>query len=208
MDDLQGARSAVLAAGAPGAITLARHGRPALSRRVKLSAQQYGDWWADYEIGGLDPAQSPPPALRAAADSAKALFSSTRRRATESAEALGVGRPFVSDPVFVEAPLPAPPWPAFVRFSPVAWGTISRTLWWFFNHHGGQETRRLAETRAELAAERLLAAARDGEVFLIAHGFFNAMVGRALRARGWRCTQDGGYGYWSARRFEISARGR
>jgi hypothetical protein len=32
------------------------------------------------------------------------------------------------------------------------------------------------------------------------------MVGRALRRRGWRCTEDGGFSYWSARRFELSQR--
>lgn len=36
----------------PGVITLARHGEPALSRKVTLNAPQYGDWWARYEEGG------------------------------------------------------------------------------------------------------------------------------------------------------------
>jgi hypothetical protein len=39
-------------------------------------------------------------------------------------------------------------------------------------------------------------------VLLLAHGFFNAMIARVLRRQGWRCTEDGGYAYWSIRRFE------
>src|SRR5450759_151731 len=43
----------------PGAVILARHGQPALSRRCVLSADQYREWWADYETGGLLEGQTP-----------------------------------------------------------------------------------------------------------------------------------------------------
>ncbi|HCQ54469.1 MAG TPA: histidine phosphatase family protein, partial [Brevundimonas diminuta] len=36
-----------------GAITLARHGEPALSRKCMITSDQYRDWWGRYEIGGL-----------------------------------------------------------------------------------------------------------------------------------------------------------
>jgi hypothetical protein len=42
---------------------------------------------------------------------------------------------------------------------------------------------------------------------VLAHGFFNAMIARSLGRRGWRCTVNGGYGYWSARRFEAPSIG-
>src|SRR5690606_5890626 len=53
--------------GRPGAIILTRHGEPALSRKCMLTATQYGDWWARYEVGGLLAGQTPPPELMAAA---------------------------------------------------------------------------------------------------------------------------------------------
>ena len=34
------------------------------------------------------------------------------------------------------------------------------------------------------------------------NGFFNELIGRALKARGWKLVRDGGYRYWSMRRFE------
>ena len=37
---------------------------------------------------------------------------------------------------------------------------------------------------------------------VLAHGFFNFMIGRALRRRGWRLVSSQGYKYWSTRRFE------
>ena len=51
----------------PGAIILARHGEPALSRKCLLTTDQYRDWWAKYEVGGLLAGQTPPPALLATA---------------------------------------------------------------------------------------------------------------------------------------------
>jgi hypothetical protein len=105
-----------------GAILLARHGEPALCRRVRLDWAGYQRWWASYEEGGLLHGQSPPPELIRTARRAGAVFSSSRRRSVETARAVvGEGR-FRSDPVFIEAPLPPPRWPAFVRLSPRAWG--------------------------------------------------------------------------------------
>ena len=36
----------------PGVIVLARHGEPSLSRKVKLTAAEYRDFWASYEVRG------------------------------------------------------------------------------------------------------------------------------------------------------------
>ena len=190
-------------AAAPGAIVLARHGEPALSRRVRLDAAGYRRWWASYEDGGLLHGQTPPPELMQAAASAGVVFASVRRRSLETARAIVGPTGFRSDPVFVEAPLPPPPLPRFIKLSPRSWGVIARTAWWFFGHSEGQESRDGATARAREAASRLVAAAEEGgDVVLLAHGFFNAMIGRELKARGWRRVSTGGYRYWCAQRFE------
>jgi broad specificity phosphatase PhoE len=189
----------------PGAVILARHGQPALSRRCMLSADQYREWWADYEIGGLAEGQSPPQPLMDTAQRAGFIIASTRPRSVEKATALSSGRAFAEDPLFVEAPLPPPHWPRWLKLSPRVWGGVSRFWWWVFNQHDQQESRREAESRADEAAEQLIALAAGGQdVLVVAHGFFNTMVGLALRRRGWRCVEDGGFSYWSARRFELS----
>lgn len=185
----------------PGGITLARHGEPALSRRIRLNAQGYRRWWAAYEEGGILPDQAPPEGLVEAARHARTTFVSTRRRAQETAETVVAGRPCERDAVFVEAPLPPPPLPGFVRLKPRTWGFVARFAWWWFDHHAGEESQRQATRRAEAAAERLALAAAEGDVLLVAHGFFNLMIGLALQKRGWKLVEKTGFGYWSMRRY-------
>ena len=188
----------------PGAIILTRHGKPALSRKCLLTAQGYGRWWADYERLGLFPGQTAPAALSGTAVAAGTLISSSRPRARESAALAAPGREVLVEPLFIEAPLPPPPLPEWIRLSPRFWGVVSRFWWHVFNNHGGQETRVEAEARAERAADRVVTAAEGGrDVVVFAHGYFNHMVGAALKARGWRLTANQGFKYWSQRRFEM-----
>ena len=192
-----------LVATRPGAIILTRHGEPALSRKCLITARQYGDWWARYEIGGLLAGQTPPAELVAAAQGAGAIYASTRQRAQETAAAVSAGREVMSDVMFIEAPLPPPPVPEWIRLSPKWWGVVSRFWWHAFDHHDGQETRAQAEARADQAARKLIARAEGGQdVLVFAHGYFNHMVGRALKSDGWKLVQNQGFKYWSQRRYE------
>jgi len=186
-----------------GAIVLARHGEPAISRKVRLSSRQYREFWASYEVLGLLPGQSPPKTLMGFVERCGTLVASTRLRSIESAEALAQGRSFSREAMLVEAPLPPPDWPEWLRLSPRLWGFIARVWWWFFDHHEGGESRGQAEVRADAAAQMLEGLAAQGQdVVVLAHGFFNFMIGRALRRRGWRLVHSEGWKYWSMRRFE------
>ncbi len=185
-----------------GAIVLARHGEPALSRKVRLTARQYGDWWALYEAGGILAGQTPPGHLVEAAGRADLIYTSTRLRSIETAQALASDRDVSQDVQFIEAPLPPPPWPDFIRLSPKTWGFVSRVSWWL-GHHGGQETRPQAQRRAKEAARHLHELAASGSnVLVVAHGFFNTMIGADLRKLGWRCVRGRGWRYWSTRYYE------
>lgn len=186
----------------PGAVILARHGEPGLSRKVKVNAAGYRQWWAAYEAVGLAPDQAPPAGLKAACEKAGFIVASTRPRSVETAKLLSRGRTFAEDPLLVEAPLPPPALPGWIKLSPRTWGLLSRTCWWFLDYHE-HETRAQAQVRADEAARQLAALASGGQdVLVVAHGFFNAMVGRALIRQGWRCIDGRGYRYWSARRYE------
>jgi broad specificity phosphatase PhoE len=186
----------------PGGIVIARHAEPALSRKVRLSAREYRDWWTRYEAGGILTGQTPPEHLKEVAAKAGVVYTSTRVRAIETARVLVGDRELKSEVVFIEAPLPPPPWPDVLKFSPKAWGVISRLSWWF-GGHAGEETRQQAEKRAAAAARLLHEAALGGQdVLAVAHGFFNSMIGAELRRLGWRCVKGRGYKYWSTRYFE------
>jgi broad specificity phosphatase PhoE len=192
-----------LVAQKPGAIILTRHGEPALSRKCLITSDQYRDWWGKYEVGGLLAGQTPPPELLVAAEGAGVIYASTRPRAQETAMAAARGKEFVSDALFIEAPLPPPRFPSWFKLSPKWWGVVSRFWWHAFDHHDGQETRRQAEARAEQAAQVLIERASGGrDVLVFAHGYFNHMVGARLKADGWRLSHNQGFRYWSQRRYE------
>lgn len=186
-----------------GAITLARHGRPALSRKCLLNARGYIDWWTLYDLGGLQEGQTAPDALVDTASKSDVILASSLRRAQETAQAVAQGREFMTDALFVEAPLPPPRLPDWFKLPPRIWGVVARIWWHLFNRHNASETRAEAESRAERAAQRLIDEAGQGrDVLLLAHGYFNHMIGKALKARGWSLTLDQGFKYWSQRRFE------
>jgi broad specificity phosphatase PhoE len=185
-----------------GVIPLARHGEPNISRKVRLCAAEYAAWWGRYEETGLRPGQSAPEGLRAAAREAGLILCSTRPRSIESARAIAGEREVEIDIRFIEAPLPPPRWPSWFKLSPRHWGAVSRFWWWFFNHHEGQERRKAAQLRADEAADYLTTLADGGDdVVLIAHGFFNFMIGRSLKRRGWSLVDNQGHNYWASRQF-------
>ena len=187
----------------PGAIVLARHGKPALSRRVWLSSAEYVDWWARYEEGGLYAPQSPPAELFETAKNAAVLLTSSRRRATETGDAVVGGRAYVSKDLFIEAPLPPPRLPSWFKMPPRLWGVVSRLFWHMSGSAAGGETCKQAEQRAGRAADYLIDQAEGGQdVLLLAHGYFNFMIGKQLLARGWKLTLNRGFKYWRQRRFE------
>ena len=88
-----------------GQIILARHGEPALSRKVMLDAAGYGEFWARYEIGGLLPGQTPPDRLKRFVADCGTLVTSTRLRAIQSAQSVVGDKPFDRYEILIEAPL-------------------------------------------------------------------------------------------------------
>jgi broad specificity phosphatase PhoE len=187
----------------PGAITLARHGRPHADRTVRLDGAGYRHWWAAYDTVGLHPGDDTPPRdIVEAAQRANVLLASGLPRAVATAQAVAPGRPVGIETLFVEAPLPLPPLPRLLQFKPPTWGVLARIIWWL-GYSAGQESRAEATDRAERAADLLveIASAGDG-VMVFAHGWFNRMLRPALGRRFYDCVQDGGDSYWSFRTYE------
>ena len=126
-------------------IILVRHGKPALSRKVRLSWREYRDWWKQYDVGGIIPDQKVPQKVQDWAGKADIFYSSSLRRAIESLE-LAAGRsPDIILDELVEAPLPSPPIPLKLR--PKSWGTWSRIVW-CIGWSDGMESRPEARKRA------------------------------------------------------------
>jgi len=187
-----------------GPIVIARHGKPALDRNVgpKLSWQDYVDWWARYEAGGLLEGQAPPDTLKDIVSDAAVYLASPRKRAAETARLAAPHADFTFDPLFMEAPLP-PPRFRRARFLPKTWNVLARAAWLRGHTFDGAESVTAARHRAVRGAERLHALSSQGKVFLAGHGWFNRMMRPELKRLGWRCVADGGDKYWSFRVYEF-----
>lgn len=187
-------------------IVTARHGRPNVDRSVKITAREYGFWWANYDKTGLAPDQEPPQSLIDIASEAEVVLCSTLPRAIETADKVVSGARIVpQDAMFVEAPLPPPPFfPDLIKLTPTTWGVISRIFWFLGYAPHGVENHAKARKRVRLVADRLIKEVEkaDGDVLLCAHGYLNWMIHRVLIKRGWELVDhQGGNDYWSHRAY-------
>lgn len=189
-----------------GRIITARHGRPNLSRDMRISARAYGDWWKRYDASGLHPDETPPKELVALAEQASTVLSSTLPRAVETARQVTRGRRSVpAEALFVEAPLPPPPVP-YLKLRPGQWGVVSRAFWVLGFAPEGVERVHDTWKRVDSIVAALSSHAEKGDVLLCAHGYLNWMIHRRLLRRGWAMRQqDGGHHYWSWRVYEVAA---
>ena len=184
-------------------IIICRHGKPALSKKVRLTWQGYEGWWKRYDEAGLDKKRNKkiPKRVKKLGGEASLIISSTLPRAIESAQ-LASGR----DPdhilqELVEAALPPPNLGRYMT-NPVVWGTISRISWWL-GFHRDQESRPQAEARAEIAAKMLTNMALDDKiVFVACHGWFGRMLKNPMRRNGWSMVASYGDRHWCHRRYE------
>lgn len=188
-----------------GRIITARHGRPNLARDLTMTSREYGDWWARYDASGLHPDETPPASLVDLAGRASTVLSSTLPRAIETArEVTGGTRKVPADATFVEAPLPPPPAPGWIRLRPGQWGVVSRIFWILGYAPPGVENVGETWKRVDSIVDRLSELSEGGDVLLCAHGFLNWMIDRRLRRAGWRrAARDGGNHYWSWRVYEA-----
>jgi len=182
-------------------IILIRHGRPAIDVAPRTSHGGFRTYIDDYEAAGLDPGSAPPEELQDLVKELDAVFTSGKPRAHQSAKALAPNAELIADPLFVEAPLASPRIP-LLRMKVPKWAVVARILW-HAGYHPEIENYRRAKSRAASAADILMRRAReDGQAALVAHGYFNLMIGRELRHRGFTKTGSHRAQYWNAVIYE------
>ncbi|MBU6297709.1 MAG: histidine phosphatase family protein [Alphaproteobacteria bacterium] len=184
-------------------IILVRHGRPAISTDRRTSHREFRDYIDAYEAAGLDPDSVPPEELQDLVKELTAVFTSDRPRSQDSARALAPNAELIADPLFVEAPLASPRIP-LLRMKVPKWAVMARILW-HAGYHPEIENYRRAKHRAVEASDILMARAReDGVTALVAHGYFNAIIGRELRRRGFHKTGSHRVQFWNAVIYELA----
>lgn len=178
-------------------VMLIRHGRPALPVSPRASHREFRDYIDAYEAAGLDPQDAPPEELQDLVAELAAVFTSDKRRAHDSARALAPNAELLVDPLFVEAPLASPKIP-LLRMKVPKWAVVARVLW-HAGYHPEIENYRKAKHRAAAAADILTYRARtDGAAALVAHGYFNFLIGRELRRRGFCKSGSHRAHFWNA----------
>lgn len=182
-------------------IVLIRHGQPHIALSPRTVHGGFADYIDDYEIAGLAPSSLPPQELRDLLKELTHVFSSDRPRSRQSAERLVPQAELTVDPLFAEAPLASPRLP-FLKMAVPKWAVVSRILW-HAGFHPGIENPRQARARAVRAADILIARAKEtGMAALVAHGYFNWMIGRQLLKRGFKRTGTHQARYWNTVIYE------
>jgi broad specificity phosphatase PhoE len=192
------------AAAPPLRVILVRHGKPAIEIKPRTSHRGFRRYIDDYEEAGLDPQSAPPEELLDLVKGLNEVYTSGSPRAKDSARKILPEADIIADPLFAEAPLAAPRIPLLKMKVPV-WAVMARVMW-HAGYHPEIENYRRAKARAAQAADILLerAALNDGAAVLVAHGYFNAMIGRVLRRRGFSRTGAHRARFWNAVIYERS----
>ena len=183
-------------------IILVRHGRPAIATNPRTGHHGFRRYIDDYQDAGLDPKSAPPEELLDLVKGLKTAFTSYSPRAQDSARTLLPEAEITADPLFAEAPLAAPRIPLLKMKVPV-WAVMARIMW-HAGYHPEIENYRRAKARAVAAADILVQRARsnEGNAVLVAHGYFNAMIGRVLKRRGFRRMGSHRVRFWNAVIYE------
>jgi len=182
-------------------IVLIRHGQPHIALDPRTGHAGFVDYIDNYEAAGLSPSSLPPKELADLLQELSHVFASDRPRSRQSAERLAPHAEMTVDPLFAEAPLASPRLP-LVQMAVPKWAVVSRILW-HAGFHPEIENPRQARQRAGRAADILIARARKaGAAALVAHGYFNWMIGRQLRNRGFRRTGTHQARYWNTVVYE------
>lgn len=185
-------------------IILIRHGQPAIPSAPRTTHSGFREYIDAYEAAGLDPASAPPQELQDLLKELTAIFTSGKPRAHESARALAPNAELIADPLFAEAPLAGPRIP-LLRMTVPKWAVVARILW-HAGYHPEIENYRKSKHRAAEAADILIARAhKHGVTALVAHGYFNFLIGRALRSRGFNKKGSHRVHYWNAVIYERTA---
>lgn len=179
-------------------IVLVRHGRPAIETSPRTSHHGFRRYIDEYQEAGLDPLSAPPEELLDLVKGLNAVHTSDAPRANDSARTLLPEAELIADPLFAEAPLAAPRIPLLKLKVPL-WAVMARIMW-HAGYHPEIENYRRAKLRANQAADILIdrAVTNEGVAVLVAHGYFNAMIGRILRKRGFRRTGSHRVRFWNA----------
>jgi broad specificity phosphatase PhoE len=175
-------------------IILGRHGRPEVDQSKWIAPRALGHWIAEFNDSGILSGQNPH-ATSLAAARCKVIVASSLRRSYQSAQLLASTQLVVTEEVTREAGMPYPKW--WLPVLPImVWLVIFRIAW-YCGYSRNAESRSDAMMRAEVAADRLVAIAREHDsIFVVGHGIMMTLIARRLLQRGWSGPRRPANAYW------------
>ncbi len=178
-------------------ITLARHGPVAVHWQSRISGSGFAEFVEELQASGIVPGSEPTTATRELAREAGILVCSDQQRSVESGKVIAPTRPFLCESLFREAEVPTK-FRTSLSFRANTWVVLARMLW-YVRRWSGIESPSEARKRARQATsllERLIE--QEGSVFLVGHGYFNALVASELCRRGCRGPKFPSTQHWGA----------
>lgn len=175
-------------------IYLIRHARPVIDKAGFYSKAQARQYTQDYQVADVEEILDKNSHLPL--EKISKVFCSTLLRAKSTARQLfGPAVTLVEDATFREFETRI--WGLPIGKFPLAWWQVtSRVLWIMGLNQKEIESFKQAKKRAAQAAHHLAEEAQKEEIaVLVAHGFLNEFIKRALQKQGWHLRLDGGRGY-------------
>jgi broad specificity phosphatase PhoE len=187
-------------------IFLVRHGRPEAVNRYSpfdlVHGSETGRLTKEYSESPIDKILAPPPELAEIASHVPHAYSSSLRRAVDSAHMLKLENRLTADALFNEAGIPN----GYLKnwLLPAGlWMGISRVSWYFgfaCNSEPISEFRNRVNKCADMLQQ---AAQKKGSVMLVGHGCINAFIYRRLKKMNWKARRAYKVGYWAVNRLEA-----
>ncbi|WP_181304181.1 histidine phosphatase family protein [Rufibacter sp. XAAS-G3-1] len=184
-------------------IYLIRHARPIINQKGFFTKAQAQHYLQEYNVAEVE--QVIERSEHLPTDQIKRVFCSTLPRAKATALLLfGPDVELIEDATFKEFENRI--WGLPVGKFPLKWWQVtSRVLWLLGLNQKDIESFKQAKARASQAAQHLIKEAEEtGIAVLVAHGFLNEFIKRALKKKGWKVVLDGGRGYVGVTQLEKS----
>lgn len=179
-------------------ISIIRHGKSQHTERNKITCSEFRNWMKKYDSNGVYEKESYPSTTLKKVSTANIVITSDLKRAIDSAALLTAKNENISYSLFRETDLPAcPPLFARIKLNPTIWAIFLRVLW-FSGYSKECESLKEANVRAEKATQKLIEyATKHDSVVLVGHGFFNRLIAKELKDKGWNGKRRTGLTHWN-----------
>jgi len=170
-------------------IVLIRHAKVLIDSDTKIYAKDMQEWVKQYDLAEVEQTL-PSEDIIELTKSANIVLSSKLRRSADSLAIVGA-KADISDPIFNEAEIPTSNGSLF-KAKPKHWLVFLRVLM-LLGIGKGNTSFKKSKQRAKEASNLLIELAKKPQnIALLGHGGMNFLIGKELKAKGFKCTQKGG----------------